>query len=95
MQFWRLEILEMISKTPNQRHIHDSLQRAARDRVWGIKAARRVGREEGVQISQIRILEKLLNDQPTADELLARLTLSEVHERVSLLKDRLNHRGNS
>ena len=76
----------MISKTPNQRHIHDSLQRAARDRVWGIKAARRVGRDEGVQISQIRILEKLLNDQPTADELLVRLETSDA---------RFRHRGKS
>jgi predicted transposase/invertase (TIGR01784 family) len=107
-------ILEMISKTPNQRHIYDSQQRAARDRAWELKAVeleiqaarreglatgqrigREEGREEGMQIGQIRILEQLLNDHPTADELLASLTLSELHERVSLLKDRLNRRGNS
>lgn len=52
----------MISTPPNQRHIHDSLQRAARDRVWEIQPARRVGRDEVVQIGQIRILEQLLDN---------------------------------
>lgn len=31
-------ILEMISKSEQQRHIYDSLQRAARDRAWREKA---------------------------------------------------------
>lgn len=99
-------ILEVISKTPNQRHIHDSLQRAARDQAWKLKAveleiqaARReglaTGREEGVQIGQIRLLEQLLNDRPTADHSLSSLTLPEQHERVSILKDRLSRGGNS
>ena len=124
----------MISKTPNQRHIHDSLQRAARDRAWKLKAAEleietarreglasgreegratgrkegleigreeglEIGREEGlekgVQIGQIRILELLLNVQPTAELALSNLTLPELNERVSSLKEQLNLRGNS
>jgi flagellar biosynthesis/type III secretory pathway protein FliH len=115
-------ILEMISKTPNQRHIHDSLQRAARDRAWELKAAlraareeglaegrqigremgieegreegREIGREAGVAIGQIQLLEQMLNDQPTDDQLLAELTLTELKERLSTLKDRLNRRDN-
>ncbi len=104
-------ILEMISKTPNQRHIYDSRQRAARDRAWEVQAARReglatgqrIGLEEGLekglekgeQIGQIRLLEQLLNERPTVDELLASMTLSELNERASILKDRLTRRGNS
>ena len=45
-------ILEMISKTPNQRHIHDSLQRAARDRAWELQSARSAAREEGLAEGQ-------------------------------------------
>jgi predicted transposase YdaD len=95
-------ILEMISKTPNQRHIHDSLQRAARDRVWEVQAARREegrekGREEGlekgVQIGQIRLLEQLLHNRPSDEHSLARLTLLELNQRVSALKEQLNLRG--
>ena len=105
----------MISKTPNQRHIYDSRQRAARDRAWEVQAARReglatgqrIGLEEGLeeglekglekgeQIGQIRLLEQLLNERPTVDELLASMTLSELNERASILKDRLTRRGNS
>lgn len=119
-------ILEMISKTPNQRHIHDSLQRAARDRAWELQSARRaareeglaeglaegqqigreigreegreigleLGREEGVAIGQIQLLEQLLNDRPTDDKFLAGMTLVELNERLSMLKDRLKRRDN-
>ena len=119
-------ILEMISKTPNQRHIHDSLQRAARDRAWQLKAVeleieaarregvatgrekgieegrekgleegREEGLEKGVQIGQIRLLEQLLNDRPTAEHSLTSQTLPELNERVLTLKERLNLRGTS
>ena len=45
----------MISKTESQRHIYESQQRAARDRVWQLKSVqlealstgRELGREEG------------------------------------------------
>jgi predicted transposase/invertase (TIGR01784 family) len=109
-------ILEMISKSEQQRHIYDSLQRAARDRAWREKAVelqiqearreaaeeaaaealvigQRIGREEGLQIRQIRILEQLLDDHPTSDESLNHMTRNELHELVSKLKDRLNRRG--
>lgn len=61
----------------------------------GYEEGVQIGRDEGVQIGQIRILEQLINDHPTADESLASLTLSELHERLSLLKDRYKRRGNS
>jgi flagellar biosynthesis/type III secretory pathway protein FliH len=44
-----IEILEMVSKTPDQGHIYDSLQRAARDRAWKMEAARREGLQVGLE----------------------------------------------
>ena len=104
-------ILEMISKNPAQRHVYESQQRAARDKVWQIQEARREGlltgreegREEGEQlgiakgqrIGQIRLLEKFLNVQQSEDHKLAGLTLSELDERVANLQTRLNSPGNS
>lgn len=99
-------ILEMISKTPNQRHIYDSLQRAARDKAWEISAAKReamlagqeMGHEKGLRIGcagQIRLLEQFLNLPHVSDEQLAGLTLTELEGLVADLKARLNSRGNS
>lgn len=95
-------ILEIISKTPNQRHIYDSLQRAARDKAWEISAAKReamlAGHEKGLRIGcagQIRLLEQFLNLPQVSDEQLAGLTLTELEGLVADLKARLNSRGNS
>ena len=98
-------ILEMISKTPNQRHIHDSLQRAARDKAWEISTARREamltgreeGREEGLRIGrigQIRLLEQFLNQPQSSEQQLAALTLTELDDRVTDLRTRLDSREN-
>ncbi len=91
----------MISKTPNRRHIPDSLQRAARDKASEISTARReamlTAREEGLRIGrtgQIRLLEQFLNQPQSSEQQLAALTLTELDYRVTDLRTRLDSREN-
>ena len=118
-------IVEMISRTPEQRRIHDARQKAIRDQAWilegtreaaiqegrkegieagrqeGIEAGRQEGRQEGIELGiqrgdrrgKIHLLQQLLGEALTSDEVLSRLELAEMDAMIAGLLTRVAKPG--
>jgi predicted transposase/invertase (TIGR01784 family) len=106
-------IVEMISRTPEQRRIHDARQKAIRDQAWilegtreaaiqegrkeGIEAGRQEGIELGIQRGdrrgKIHLLQQLLGEELTSDEVLSRLELAEMDAMIAGLLTRVAKPG--
>ena len=94
-------VMEMISRTPEQRQIYDARQKAIRDFESVIEGARFQGREEGreeglaegQQIGQIRLLQRLLHDTVSDESELMSRPLEELVEMAQQLQGRLTQRG--
>mgnify|MGYP001245922593 CR=1 FL=1 len=86
-------VLEMISRTPEQRQIYDARQKAIRDFESAIEGARFQGREEGQQIGQIRLLQQLLHDPISDESELVAMPLGELIEMAQRLQIRLTQRS--
>ncbi|HRA89111.1 MAG TPA: PD-(D/E)XK nuclease family transposase, partial [Planctomycetaceae bacterium] len=94
-------VMEMISRTPEQRQIYDARQKAIRDFESAIEGARlrahEGGREEGLvegqQVGQIRLLQRLLHDTVSDESELTSRPLKELFEMAQLLQGRLTQRG--
>ena len=106
-------IVEMISRTPEQRRIHDARQKSLRDQAWilegtreaaikegrqeGIEAGRQEGIEMGLQRGdrrgKIHLLQQLLGEVLTSDEVLGRLELAEMDGMIAALLSRVAKPG--
>jgi predicted transposase/invertase (TIGR01784 family) len=100
-------IVEMISRTPEQRRIHDARQKAILEgtreaaiqegRKEGIEAGRQEGIELGIQRGdrrgKIHLLQQLLGEELTSDEVLSRLELAEMDAMIAGLLTRVAKPG--
>jgi flagellar biosynthesis/type III secretory pathway protein FliH len=98
-------IVEMISRTPEERRTHDSRLRARRDYLSDIEFARQdglqkglergleQGLEQGEQIGKIRLLQQLLGEPVSAEADLVGTELTQLRHMAEELQIRLSDRG--
>ncbi len=98
-------VMEMISRTPEQRQIYDARMKALRDyksvlegakiqaRQEGLQEGRQEGRQEGQRIGQIQLLQQLLNDPVSDESELAGIPLEILNDMVQQLQVRLTQRS--
>lgn len=98
-------IVEMISRTPEQRRIHDARQKAIRDQAWILEGTREAaikeGRQEGIELGiqrgdrrgKIHLLQQLLGEALTSDDVLGRLELAEMDAMIAALLSRVAKPG--
>ena len=93
-------VLEMISKSPEDRQyyearmkfLHDEQARLLAAREAGREAGREEGREEGSLFGKIQLLQQLLGDEATGVTDLLRRGSEELNKLLSELQDRLRSR---
>jgi len=95
-----LEVLEMITRTPEQQLLYNSRLKFQRDAAARLDYAKEQGRSEGEQLGQIRgeqigrvrLLEQLLNQPPSASDELAKLSPDELAAKATDLQRQLESR---
>ena len=87
------KVLEMISRTPDDRALYEARLKLQRDEQSRLEAAEARGEARGVLIGKIQTLQNVLNDQEQSCEELTKLSDDNLIRLLSSLQKRLRSRG--
>lgn len=87
-----LGVLQMISRSPEDRQFYEARQKFLHDEQARLLAARQEGREEGELVGKVQLLEELLGDAPTKKSELLALDLAALTTRLTELQQQLRDR---
>ena len=86
-------VLEMISKSPEDRQFYEARMKFLHDEEARLIAAREEGREEGSLAGKIQLLQQLLGDEEIGTDELVQRGSDELSKLLSELQSRLRSRG--
>ena len=86
-------VLEMISKSPEDRQFYEARMKFLHDEEARLIAAREEGREEGSLAGNIQLLQQLLGDEEIGTDELVQRGSDELSKLLSELQSRLRSRG--
>lgn len=85
-------VLEMISKSPEERQYYEARMKFLRDEAMRLRAAREEGQDEGILAGKIQLLQELLGEEVTGKKDLLQRGSDELSGMIAELQQRLRSR---